>query len=146
MSVNPRWLPSLLIYDSDQEVKNIIRNLKKTEIVDEDNILNTGVREYESVVKLDDKAFRYIVQGGKMFLRESVYSVGGLVADGVLTDLGEFTFGVDEPNPDLTKIARIKDAKEKQRKTQQQENERVALAALKRVQAEVANDLVVAKW
>jgi hypothetical protein len=135
-----------IIYGGGDDIKNTIRDLKKVKIDDEDRILNTGFTEYESVVRLDGKAFLYIVKGGQMFLAESVYSMGGLVADTLLTPLGEFTAGKDELNPDLTQIAQIKDAKEKRRRKQLAENERIAKAALARVGREVQNDAVIQQW
>ncbi len=145
MKVNAKFIPQLIVYD-DKEAREIIRNLKKIEIKNEYQLVDTGIKEYISLVKLDGKAFRYAVKDGEMFLRESVHSVGGLVVDTVLLPLGEFTQGIDDANPDLSHIARIKDARAKQREKQLRENERIALWAINQINKTVKNTDLMNSW
>jgi hypothetical protein len=65
-----------------------------------------------------------------MFLMESVDSMGGLISETVLTDLGEFEKG-GELNPDFSEILQIKTAKARQREQQSKENERLAMRFVK---------------
>ncbi len=145
MVITPKFLPQLFAYE-DEEAKRILRNLKKVEIKNEYKLTDLGVREYVSIAKLDQKAFRYIEKRGQLFLRESVSSVGGLVQDSVLINLGDFTIGDDETGEELEYLARVKDAKAKQRARQLQECERIAQATLRKVQQQLKNDEIIKKW
>ena len=145
MVITAKFLPQLYAYE-DEEAKRILRNLKKVEIKNEYKLTDLGVREFVSIPKLDQKAFRYVEKRGKLFLRESVSSVGGLVQDSVLIDLGEFTWGDDETGEELEYLARVKDAKAKQRARQLQECERIAQATLQKIQKQLKNDEIMKKW
>ena len=145
MVITPKFLPQLFAYE-DEEAKRILRNLKKVEIKNEYKLTDLGVREYVSIAKLDQKAFRYIEKRGQLFLRESVSSVGGLVQDSVLINLGDFTIGDDETGEELEYLVRVKDAKAKQRARQLQECERIAQATLRKVQQQLKNDEIIKKW
>lgn len=145
MVIAPKFLPQLYAYE-DEEAKRILRNLKKIEIKNEYQITNLGVREFVSIPKLDGKAFRYIEKRGQLFLRESVSSVGGLVQDSALINLGEFTWGDDETGAELDYLVRVKDAKAKQRARQLQECERIAQASLQKIQKQLKNDEIIKKW
>lgn len=145
MVITPKFLPQLYAYE-DEEAKRILRNLKKVEIKNEYKLTDLGVREYVSIPKLDQKAFRYIEKNGKLYLRESVTSVGGLVQDSVLINLGDFTIGDDETGAELEYLVRVKDAKAKQRARQLQECERIAQAALQKIQKQLKNDEIIKKW
>lgn len=145
MAIAPKFLPQLLTYE-DEEAKRIIRNLKKVEIKNEYQLVDLGVREYVSLPKLDQKAFRYVEKNGKLYLRESVYSVGGLVQDSVLINLGEFTIGDDETGEGLEYLARVKDAKAKQRQRQLRECERIALTTLNQINKRVKNAELLNQW
>jgi len=145
MVITAKFLPHLYAYE-DEEAKRILRNLKKVEIKNEYKLTNVGVREYVSIPKLDQKAFRYIEKNGKLYLRESVSSVGGLVQDTVLINLGDFTIGDDETGEELEYLVRVKDAKAKQKARQMQECERIAQAALQRIQRQLKNDEILKKW
>ncbi len=145
MVITSKFLPQLFAYE-DEEAKRILRNLKKIEIKNEYKLVDLGVREYVSIPKLDGKAFRYIEKNGKLYLRESVYSVGGLVQDSALINLGDFTIGEDETGESLEYLVRVKDAKAKQRARQLQECERIAQATLQRIQKQLKNDEIKQKW
>ncbi len=145
MVITSKFLPQLFAYE-DEEAKQILRNLKKIEIKNEYKLVDLGVREYVSIPKLDGKAFRYIEKNGKLYLRESVYSVGGLVQDSALINLGDFTIGEDETGESLEYLVRVKDAKAKQRARQLQECERIAQATLQRIQKQLKNDEIIKKW
>lgn len=145
MVITPKFLPQLYAYE-DEEAKRILRNLKKVEIKNEYKLTDLGVREFVSIPKLDGKAFRYIEKRGQLFLRESVSSVGGLVQDSVLINLGEFTLGDDETGDELEYLVRVKDAKAKQRARQLQECERIARASLQKIQKQLKNDEIIKKW
>ena len=145
MVISSKFVPQLFAYE-DEEAKRILRNLKKIEIKNEYKLVDTGVREYVSIPKLDQKAFRYIEKNGKLYLRESVYSVGGLVQDSALINLGDFTIGDDETGEELEYLVRVKDAKAKQRMRQLQECERIAQATLQKIQKQVKNDELLKKW
>lgn len=145
MVITSKFIPQLFAYE-DEEAKRILRNLKKVEIKNEYRLVDTGVREYVSVPKLDQKAFRYIEKNGKLYLRESVYSVGGLVQDSVLINLGDFTIGDDETGADLEYLVRVKDAKAKQRARQMRECERIAQATLQKIQKQIKNDELLKSW
>jgi|GEM_PF-3481476 len=145
MVITSKHLPQLYAYE-DEEAKRILRNLKKVEIKNEYKLVDLGVREYVSIPKLDQKAFRYIEKHGKLYLRESVTSVGGLVQDSVLINLGDFTIGDDETGEELEYLVRVKDAKAKQRARQLQECERIAQATLQRIQKQLKNDEILKKW
>lgn len=145
MAIAAKFLPQLLTYE-DEEAKNILRNLKKVKICNEYKLVDLGVTEYVSIPKLDQKAFRYVEKHGKLYLRESVYSVGGLVQDTVLINLGDFTLGDDETGAGLEYLARVKDAKAKQRAKQLRECERIALSTLNRINKQVKNAELTQKW
>lgn len=145
MVITPKFLPQLFAYE-DEEAKRILRNLKKIEIKNEYKLTDLGVREYVSIPKLDQKAFRYIEKNGKLYLRESVYSVGGLVQESALINLGDFTIGDDETGAELEYLVRVKDAKAKQRARQLQECERIAQATLQKIQKQLKNDELIKKW
>ena len=145
MVITPKFLPQLYAYEDD-EAKRILRNLKKVEIKNEYKLTDLGVREFVSIPKLDQKAFRYIEKRGQLFLRESVSSVGGLVQDSVLINLGEFTWGDDETGEELEYLVRVKDAKAKQRARQLQECERIAHATIQKIQKQLKNDEILKKW
>lgn len=145
MVITSKFVPQLYAYE-DEEAKRILRNLKKVEIKNEYKLVDLGVREYVSVPKLDQKAFRYIEKHGKLYLRESVVSVGGLVQDSVLINLGDFTIGDDETGEELEYLVRVKDAKAKQRARQLQECERIAQATLQKIQKQVKNAELLQKW
>ena len=145
MVITSKFVPQLFAYE-DEEAKRILRNLKKIEIKNEYKLVDVGVREYVSIAKLDQKAFRYIEKNGKLYLRESVYSVGGLVQESALINLGDFTIGDDETGEELEYLARVKDAKAKQRVRQLQECERIAKAALHKIQKQLKNDEIIKKW
>lgn len=145
MVITSKQVTQLFAYE-DEEAKRILRNLKKVEIKNEYKLVDTGVREFVSVPKLDQKAFRYIEKNGKLYLRESVISVGGLVQDSVLINLGDFTIGEDETGAELEYLVRVKDAKAKQRARQLQECERIAQQAIQRIQKQVKNDELLKKW
>lgn len=145
MVITSKQLPQLFAYE-DEEAKRILRNLKKVEIKNEYRLIDTGVREFVSIAKLDQKAFRYIEKNGKLYLRERVTSVGGLVQDSVLINLGDFTIGEDETGEELEYLVRVKDAKAKQRARQLQECERIAQATLQRIQKQLKNDEILKKW
>jgi hypothetical protein len=117
-------------------VGETLRNLKKSPTPNENQIIDTGFIEYESVPRLDNRAFRYVVRDGKLFFAESVSGLGGLRIDTVLTPIGEWTEGT-ETNPDLTEIMKIKAAKDRHRKRQLEENERLAGRYLAAVRAEI---------
>lgn len=144
-TITAKFLPQLLTYE-DEEAKRILRNLKKVPIKNEYQLVDVGVKEYVSIPKLDQKAFRYLEKNGKLYLRESVYSVGGLVQDSVLINLGDFTLGDDETGAELAYLAQIKDAKAKQRAQQLRECERLARNALRRVNEQVKNAELRATW
>jgi len=143
--ITSKQVPQLFAYE-DEEAKRILRNLKKIEIKNEYKIVDTGIREFVSVPKLDQKAFRYIEKNGKLYLRESVTSVGGLVQDSVLINLGDFTIGEDEVGAELEYLVRVKDAKAKQRARQLQECERIAQQTLQKIQKQVKNDELLKTW
>ncbi len=145
MVITAKFLPQLYAYDDD-EAKRILRNLKKVEIKNEYKLTDLGVREFVSIPKLDQKAFRYIEKRGQLFLRESVSSVGGLVQDSVLINLGDFTWGDDETGEELEYLVRVKDAKAKQRTRQLQECERIARTTLQKIQKQLKNDEILKKW
>lgn len=145
MVITSKQIPQLFAYE-DEEAKRILRNLKKIEIKNEYKIIDTGIREFVSVPKLDQKAFRYIEKNGKLYLRESVTSVGGLVQDSVLINLGDFTIGDDEVGAELEYLVRVKDAKAKQRIRQLQECERIAQQTLQKIQKQVKNDELLKTW
>ena len=145
MVITAKFLPQLYAYE-DEEAKRILRNLKKVEIKNEYKLTDLGVREYVSIPKLDQKAFRYVEKHGKLYLRESVTSVGGLVQDSVLINLGDFTIGDDETGEELEYLVRVKDAKAKQRVRQLQECERIAQATLQKIQKQLKNDELMKKW
>lgn len=145
MVITSKQIPQLFAYE-DEEAKRILRNLKKVEIKNEYKIIDNGVREYVSVPKLDQKAFRYLEKNGKLYLRESVTSVGGLVQDSVLINLGDFTIGDDEVGEELEYLVRVKDAKAKQRARQLQECERIAQQFIQKIQKQVKNDELLKKW
>lgn len=145
MALDPKFLPQLLTYN-DETAQRIIRNLKKVEIKNEYQLVDLGVKEYVSLPKLDQKAFRYVEKDGKLYLRESVYSVGGLVQDSVLINLGEFTLGDDETGEGLDYLARVKDAKAKQRARQLRECERLALSTLNQINKRVKNAELINQW
>lgn len=145
MVITSNQVTQLFAYE-DEEAKRILRNLKKIEIKNEYKLIDTGVREYVSVPKLDQKAFRYIEKNGKLYLRESVTSVGGLVQDSVLINLGDFTIGDDEVGAELEYLVRVKDAKAKQRARQLQECERIAQQTLQKIQKQVKNDELLKTW
>ncbi len=145
MVITSKQVTQLFAYE-DEEAKRILRNLKKVEIKNEYRLVDTGVREFVSVPKLDQKAFRYIEKNGKLYLRESVTSVGGLVQDSVLINLGDFTIGEDEIGEELEYLVRVKDAKAKQRVRQLQECERIAQQTLQRIQKQLKNDELLKKW
>ncbi|MCM1404049.1 MAG: hypothetical protein NC133_00870 [Prevotella sp.] len=145
MVIESKFVPQLYAYE-DEEAKRILRNLKKVAIKNEYQLVDLGVREYVSVAKLDQKAFRYIEKNGKLYLRESVLSVGGLVQDSVLINLGDFTLGDDETGAELEYLVRVKDAKAKQRARQLQECERIAQATLQKIQKQVKNAELLQKW
>ncbi len=145
MAIAAKFLPQLLTYE-DEEAKRISRNLKKVKISNEYKLVDLGVTEYVSIPKLDQKAFRYVEKHGKLYLRESVYSVGGLVQDSVLINLGDFTLGDDETGAGLAYLARVKDAKAKQRARQLRECERIALSTLNRINKQVKNAELLQKW
>ena len=145
MVITAKFLPQLYAYE-DEEAKRILRNLKKVEIKREYQLTNLGVREFVSIPQLDGKAFRYIEKRGQLFLRESVSSVGGLVQDSVLINLGDFTLGDDETGAELEYLVRVKDAKAKQRARQLQECERIAHATLQKIQKQLKNDEILKKW
>ena len=145
MVITAKFLPQLYAYE-DEEAKRILRNLKKVEIKNEYKLTDLGVREFVSIPKLDQKAFRYIEKHGKLYLRESVTSVGGLVQDSVLINLGDFTLGDDETGEELEYLVRVKDAKAKQRARQLQECERIARAMVQKIQKELKNDEILKKW
>lgn len=145
MVINAKQLPQLLTYE-DETAKAILRNLKKVKIKNEYQLVDLGVNEYVSIPKLDQKAFRYIEKNGKLYLRESVYSVGGLVQDSVLINLGDFTLGDDETGAGLEYLARVKDAKAKQRAQQLRECERIAMQTLNKINQQVKNAELIQKW
>ena len=145
MAIAPKFLPQLLTYE-DEAAKRILRNLKKIEIKNEYQLVDLGVKEYVSLPKLDQKAFRYVEKNGKLYLRESVYSVGGLVQDSVLINLGEFTIGDDETGEGLAYLARVKDAKAKQRARQLRECERIALNTINQINKRVKNAELLNQW
>ncbi len=145
MVITSKQVTQLFAYE-DEEAKRILRNLKKIEIKNEYKIVDTGIREFVSVPKLDQKAFRYIEKNGKLYLRESVTSVGGLVQDSVLINLGDFTIGDDEVGAELEYLVRVKDAKAKQRARQLQECERIAQQTLQKIQKQVKNDELLKTW
>lgn len=145
MAIAAKFLPQLLTYE-DEEAKRILRNLKKVKISNEYKLVDLGVTEYVSIPKLDQKAFRYVEKHGKLYLRESVYSVGGLVQDSVLINLGDFTLGDDETGEGLEYLARVKDAKAKQRARQLRECERIALSTINRINKQVKNAELLQKW
>lgn len=145
MVIASKFIPQLFAYE-DEEAKRILRNLKKVEIKNEYKLVDTGVREYVSIPKLDQKAFRYIEKNGKLYLRESVYSVGGLVQDSALINLGDFTIGEDETGAELEYLVRVKEAKAKQRARQLQECERIAQATLQKIQKQIKNDELLKTW
>ncbi len=145
MVITSKQVTQLFAYE-DEEAKRILRNLKKVEIKNEYRLIDTGIREFVSIPKLDQKAFRYIEKNGKLYLRESVTSVGGLVQDSVLINLGDFTFGEDETGEELEYLIRVKDAKAKQRVRQLQECERIAQQTLQRIQKQLKNDELLKKW
>ena len=145
MVISSKFVPQLFAYE-DEEAKRILRNLKKVEIKNEYKLVDLGVREYVSIPKLDQKAFRYIEKNGKLYLRESVSSVGGLVQDSALINLGDFTIGEDETGAELEYLVRVKDAKAKQRARQLQECERIAQATLQKIQKQVKNDELLKTW
>lgn len=145
MVITSKQVPQLFAYE-DEEAKRILRNLKKIEIKNEYKLIDNGVREYVSIPKLDQKAFRYIEKNGKLYLRESVTSVGGLVQDSVLINLGDFTIGEDETGAELEYLVRVKDAKAKQRVRQLQECERIAQQMIQRIQKQVKNDELLKQW
>ena len=145
MVITSKQLPQLFAYE-DEEAKRILRNLKKIEIKNEYKLTDLGVREFVSIPKLDGKAFRYIEKRGQLFLRESVSSVGGLVQDSVLINLGDFTMGEDETGAELEYLVRVKDAKAKQRARQLQECERIARAMVQKIQKQLKNDEILKKW
>ena len=145
MAIAAKFLPQLLTYE-DEEAKRILRNLKKVKISNEYKLVDLGVTEYVSIPKLDQKAFRYVEKHGKLYLRESVYSVGGLVQDSVLINLGDFTLGDDETGEGLEDLARVKDAKAKQRARQLRECERIALSTINRINKQVKNAELLQKW
>lgn len=143
--ITAKFLPQLLTYE-DEDAKRILRNLKKVEIKNEYQLVDLGVKEYVSIPKLDQKAFRYVEKNGKLYLRESVYSVGGLVQDSVLINLGEFTIGDDETGEGLEYLARVKDAKAKQRERQLHECERIAMTTLNQINKRVKNAELLQQW
>lgn len=145
MVITSKQVTQLFAYE-DEEAKRILRNLKKVEIKNEYKLIDNGVKEYVSVPKLDQKAFRYIQKNGKLYLRESVTSVGGLVQESVLINLGDFTIGEDEVGAELEYLVRVKDAKAKQRARQLQECERIAQQTLQRIQKQVKNDELLKTW
>ncbi len=145
MVITSKFVPQLFAYE-DEEAKRILRNLKKVEIKNEYKLVDLGVREYVSIPKLDQKAFRYVEKNGKLYLRESVSSVGGLVQDSALINLGDFTIGDDETGESLEYLVRVKDAKAKQRARQLQECERIARASLQKIQNQLKNDEIIKKW
>lgn len=145
MVITSTQVPQLFAYE-DEEAKRILRNLKKIEIKNEYKLVDTGVREFVSIPKLDQKAFRYIVKNGKLYLRESVTSVGGLVQESVLINLGDFVIGEDETGEELEYLVRVKDAKAKQRARQLQECERIAQQTLQKIQKQVKNDELLKNW
>ena len=145
MVITAKFLPQLFAYE-DEEAKRILRNLKKVEIKREYQLVDLGVREFVSIPQLDGKAFRYIEKRGQLFLRESVSSVGGLVQDSALINLGDFTWGDDETGAELEYLVRVKDAKAKQRARQLQECERIAHATIQKIQKQLKNDEILKKW
>jgi len=145
MVITSKQVTQLFAYE-DEEAKRILRNLKKVEIKNEYKLIDNGIKEYVSVPKLDQKAFRYIQKNGKLYLRESVTSVGGLVQESVLINLGDFIIGEDEVGEELEYLVRVKDAKAKQRARQLQECERIAQQALQRIQKQVKNDELLKTW
>ena len=145
MVITSKQVTQLFAYE-DEEAKRILRNLKKVEIKIEYKLIDNGVKEYVSVPKLDQKAFRYIQKNGKLYLRESVTSVGGLVQESVLINLGDFTIGEDEVGAELEYLVRVKDAKAKQRMRQLQECERIAQQTLQKIQKQVKNDELLKTW
>jgi hypothetical protein len=144
-------LPQLLgglgpdgVYLLSPEIIKTLHNLRKIPTEIPNQVLPTGYELYESVPRLDKKAFRYLVKSGSqsstnypnsltgsntsnslMFLIESVVRLGGLTADMVLTPLGEFIKGGDL-TPNFTEIIKIQTAKKRQRERQLRENERIA--------------------
>ena len=145
MVITSKQVTQLFAYE-DEEAKRILRNLKKVEIKNEYKLIDNGIKEYVSVPKLDQKAFRYIQKNGKLYLRESVTSVGGLVQESVLINLGDFTLGEDEVGAELEYLVRVKDAKAKQRARQLQECERIALQTIQKIQKQVKNDELLKTW
>lgn len=145
MVITSKQVTQLFAYE-DEEAKRILRNLKKVEIKNEYKLIDNGIKEYISIPKLDQKAFRYIQKNGKLYLRESVTSVGGLVQESVLINLGDFTIGEDEVGAELEYLVRVKDAKAKQRARQLQECERIAQQTIQRIQKQVKNDELLKTW
>ena len=59
MVITSKQVTQLFAYE-DEEAKRILRNLKKVEIKNEYKLIDNGIKEYISIPKLDQKAFRYI--------------------------------------------------------------------------------------
>ena len=123
-------------------VIDVLSSLQKKATDTPNQIVPSAYMLYESVPRLDKKAFRYAVRSNKMFLMEGVDSMGGLVTETVLTELGDF---VKDGNmtPDFTEIIKIKTAKARQRSRQLREDEQIAvrsLAAVRKIEKNTADE------
>jgi len=78
MVITSKQVTQLFAYE-DEEAKRILRNLKKVEIKNEYKLIDNGIKEYVSVPKLDQKAFRYIQKNGKLYLCGKSMFIKGLV-------------------------------------------------------------------